>query len=336
MPLPYHEGTPFVLDGQLLMFVQSESHTDFQIVSSRDDGVTWSPPETVLTGPLWNISTARVVREDGWYWCMDYDRAERRYAGKVMVRLDRSGSPLDAASWSMSNIVDMPELPDLLSRNLFPHEPGMGWPFHWLEPNTVEVGGRIRVFCRCGIDSQGTANIAAVLDFDTAANRLEMTQFAAWPGGQCKFFILDDRPSGLYWMLSNLATNSQNLIPWNLSKLKGYKGGPDSELIPWYRQALEGYRGSPGNERRWLFLHYSLDCLNWIPAGCVACWPDSLIKSFMYPSAVVDGEDLVVLCRTSRDAENQHDADLCTIHRIPDFRALALPLHSGQPLGPML
>ena len=49
----------------------------------------------------------------------------------------------------------------------------------------------------------------------------------------------------------------------------------------------------------------------------------------MYPSAVIDGPDLVILSRTSRHAANQHDADLCTIHRIPNFRSLAMNLHQG-------
>lgn len=312
--LPYQEGTPFMLDGRLLMFVQAESHRDFQVVESNDDGLTWSGPSTVLRGPFWNISTAQVSRGDGFFWSMDYDRPGLRYGGKIMVRMDRGKSPLDPGSWSVSNVVDMPELPALLTRNLFPAGPGddMAWPLHWLEPNTVDVGGRIRVFCRCGIDTKATAGMAAILDYDPARNRLEMSQFAAWPGGQCKFFVLDDAPSGLYWMLSNLVTNSQNLVAWD-------------------PQALNGYRGTPGNERRWLFLHYGLDCLNWFPAGCVACWPDSILRSFMYPSAAVDGEDLVILSRTSREAENQHDADLCTVHRVPGFRRLALPLHEGQP-----
>ena len=49
----------------------------------------------------------------------------------------------------------------------------------------------------------------------------------------------------------------------------------------------------------------------------------------MYPSAVVDGDDLVLLSRTSRDSRDQHDADLCTIHRVRDFRSLAMDLHAG-------
>jgi hypothetical protein len=115
----------------------------------------------------------------------------------------------------------------------------------------------------------------------------------------------------MYWMLSNLVTNSQDLLGWGR------------------RMRETGYSGGPGNERRWLFLHYSIDCLNWFPAGCVARWPDSVHRSFMYPSAVIDGDDLVVISRTSRDSQNQHDADLCTVHRVRDFRNLAMDLHGG-------
>ena len=61
-PLPYQEGIPFELDGRLLMFVQEKSHRNIQIVASNDRGASWSEPSTVLEGPLWNISTARVVR----------------------------------------------------------------------------------------------------------------------------------------------------------------------------------------------------------------------------------------------------------------------------------
>ena len=65
--LPFDEATPFVLDGQLLMFVQRASHRDFNLVSSNDGGKTWSAPVCVLEGPFWNISTPMVERPDALY-----------------------------------------------------------------------------------------------------------------------------------------------------------------------------------------------------------------------------------------------------------------------------
>ena len=61
----------------------------------------------------------------------------------------------------------------------------------------------------------------------------------------------------------------------------------------------------------------------------MARWPDDVHRSFMYPSAAIHGGDLVLLSRTSRDSRDQHDADLCTIHRVRDFRSLAMDLHAG-------
>jgi hypothetical protein len=315
--LSLQEGTPFVLDGRLLMFVQEESHRDFQIVESDNGGRSWTAPRTVIEGPVWNISTAMVPRPEALYWAMDRDLPGAAHNSKVMVRMDRTRSPLDPDAWSVSNVVIPPELPGSLSRDLFPvgDRPQLhrGWkhPFVWLEPNTVEVAGGIRVFARCIIDEYASAHVAAVLDYDVETNHLSFSQFASWPGAQCKFFVVQDRSNGMYWMLSNLVTNSQDLLGWG-ERLRETR-----------------FPGGPGNERRWLFLHYSIDCLNWFPAGCVARWTDSVYRSFMYPSAVIDGQDLVVLSRTSRDSGDPHDADLCTVHRVHRFRDLAMDLHEG-------
>ena len=299
------------------MFVQEKCHKDFLVVASEDKGGSWTDPVTVIEGPIWNISTSRVLRPEALYWAMDYDLPNQGHGGKTMLRLDRSTSPLDPGAWKLSNIVHQPEIPATMTRNLFPdgERPQLsgGWrdPLVWLEPNTVEVNGRIRAFCRCVFDEYAAAHIAAVFDYDPEAHRLRFTQFAAWPGAQCKFYIIHDRSESMYWMLSNLITNSQDILGWG------------------ERMRESGYHGGPGNERRWLYLHYGIDCLNWFPAGCVARWPDNVYRSFMYPSAVVDGDDFVVLSRTSRDSGDQHDADLCTIHRIRDYRSLAMDLHAG-------
>jgi hypothetical protein len=46
----------------------------------------------------------------------------------------------------------------------------------------------------------------------------------------------------------------------------------------------------------------------------------------MYARPIVEGNDLVVLSRSSIDAPNQHDADCATFHRVRNFRDLALNL----------
>lgn len=77
---------------------------------------------------------------------------------------------------------------------------------------------------------------------------------------------------------------------------------------------------------RILMLMYSIDALNWFQAGCIAMAP-KLRQSFMYASLLVDGQDMLVLSRTSREGQDQHDADQCTFHRVRDFRRLAHDLY---------
>ena len=75
-------------------------------------------------------------------------------------------------------------------------------------------------------------------------------------------------------------------------------------------------------------LLYSLDALNWFQAGCIAM-SKSPLQSFHYAAPLIEGDDLLILSRTSSpNARHQHDSDLVTFHRVRDFRGLALDLHS--------
>ena len=78
------------------------------------------------------------------------------------------------------------------------------------------------------------------------------------PRSQQKFHIFYDRPSDLYWMVHSMVTDPQNHTGWaGATKRRGFLGGI-------------------GNERRILWLSYSLDALNWFSAGCVAMSRDPL------------------------------------------------------------
>ena len=249
------------------------------------------------------------------------------YAGKVMVRFDRRRSPFDPGGWSMSGVLEAPAMPQALIGSALQGEATAGAvpgartrPFAWLEPNTVEVADHIRVFVRCTIRSQGMAHVAAALEFDAAAGRLRFDQFVPWPGGQCKFFIIHDRPSGMYWMLGNLVTNSRDYLGWG------------------QRMEQARYRRSAG-ERRWLFLHYSIDCLSWFPAGCVARWPDDVHRSFMYPSAAGrrrrPGAAIAHQPRLARPARRRpvHDPSGARLPEPGDGPARRRPASAGEPEG---
>jgi hypothetical protein len=216
---------------------------------------------------------------------------------------DLSRDLMDQASWRRSEDLVYPGTPKGLSREL--HE----YKDHYLEPNVVNVKGAIRVILRPRIDHYATANIAVICDVQDEGKTLKytFTQFYPLPGAQNHFHIIYDEMTRLFWMCSNLPTNTQ-----------------DED----FAQDLEqrGFLGKPGNERRFLILSYSIDALNWFQAGCIAMWP-SPMQAFNYTTPLIDGDDLLVVSRTSKDGRNQHDNDLITFHRLQNFRSLALDLH---------
>ena len=306
------DGLLFIRDDTAYLLCGRPGRNDILISRSDDEGRTWADPVVLFEGRFWNTPTGCAVRNNTLYWSYGvsspdglFNRTESRL---TVVAGDLSRDLLDPAAWRMPPFLTYPGTPEGLSCNLFP-SPLPHAADHWLEPNVVNVNGRIRVFVRVRIDGQGTANICAICDVDDDGKTLDwrFTQFSAMPGAQCKFHIIPDEQTGYFWTPVNIPTQSQNAE-------HGAK------------MVAQGFLGTPGNERRFLMLQYSMDALNWFHAGCIAGWPSS-VQGFQYASIIIDGDDLLVTSRTSKDRENQHDNDLVTFHRVADFRSLALDLH---------
>ena len=208
--------------------------------------------------PRWpSLTTAAsgMVADSGrlcWALGMANTGDEFNGAGSRVVALaaDPRRNLLAERTWRVSAPLTYPGTPESL-RLPVPLAPG--YRDHFLEPNVVEVAGRVRVILRCRIDHYATSHVAAVCDVDDDGTRvrLHFRQFQPFPGAQNHFFILADACSGLLWMASNLAPRSQDAA---------------------YGRELErrGFLGSPGNERRILMLWYGIDALTWFPAGCIA------------------------------------------------------------------
>lgn len=310
-PLPalnVNTGRPFVHQGRLYLLADGHGRRNLLIMRSDDEGATWTAPVRLFTGSFWNAPAATAVRNGRLYVAYGApDRSGRynRSGSRLVIAVgDLSRDPMDPANWRLSTYAVYPGTPDTLRAGLNAGED------HWLEPNVVNVRGSLRLLARVRIDHQATTNMAAVCDLDddgSEAPELTFRQFYPVPGGQGNFHVLHDAPSGLFWMTSNLATDSQNTDLERHLRERGFT------LVS----------GGLGDERRILMLSYSVDALNWFNAGCLAM-ADNPLQSFHYVAPLVDGEDLLFLSRTSRDAPNQHDSDLITFHRLPQFRALAL------------
>ena len=327
------DGLVFVHRDRLYLLCNRPGRGDIVVTASDDEGASWREPVTLFAGRFWNTFTPHAVRNDTLYWALGAPNADGNFnrtgARIVAVAGDLAADDLlDRSCWRISPYLAYPGTPAGLSAQLrddvaqgevypadgddltasFPGRPADHGD-HWLEPNVVNVNGRIRVFVRLRIDRQTTAHLCAVCDVDDDGEELELryTQLHPLPGN-CYFHIIRDEPAGYYWAATSLPTRTQDLV--------------------WGREmAARGLlKGRAGNERRFLMLMYSLDALNWFPAGCVAMWP-SPGQGFQYNALLVDGDDLLVSSRTAKNAPNQHDNDLVTIHRVRDFRSLALNLH---------
>jgi len=276
---------------------------------SDDEGATWSPITRLIDGrasegqqaPNLNTGghTAMVVK-DGKLYLSVSDRFQRLAAASC----DLDQGLLNPDAWRISDMVDMPIPPELV------YEPFRGASsMRVLEGNVVDVAGKLLVIARAIINGGATANVGAVYEIlDRAGEPLQLRfiQLYPIPGGQMKFYIQYDEPSRLYWMASNLPSNPAFLIQdetW--LKAKGIN--------------------ATSTDRRSLLLWYSVDSLNWFPAGWIAR-AEGWTQSFHYPVMLIEGDDLILISRTGRESGNQHDVDTITFHRIRSFRDLAVEL----------
>lgn len=342
---PFMHARPFAAGGAVYVLGQAG---DLMIFRSADGGQSWSDPTSLTSGDFWHQAPSNVHEANG---CV-YLVMERRitqditawYPGELAPVLMRARMDLDLRhreSWEFSE--------ELSFRQVLPGvetDPALeffGVPFYgcpypggsmpapdrvcapmgWLESNVVQFtdpdhiwhdpeGRTLHLWMRAHTGGTGYAAVAKAVEQGPAPGdgairvRLETVPsgkkqlFVPCPGGQMKFHVLQDPQSGLYWLLSTQATDSMTR----------------ADRLPPRRFNL------PNNERRRLQLHFSKNMVDWCFAGLVAAGPADH-ASRHYASMVIDGEDLAVLSRSGdAKAQDAHNGNLITFHRITRFRDL--------------
>ena len=309
--LPYYSAAPWTHGGALYLFVNKGGtkvrNDDLLLLKSTDGGKTWSEPVTLFTGHFWNCHTGMVQRDNKLYWATD-DLALGSKRGPRVIAGDLSGEVMNPSAWRLSEPVPFPGVPEAMTNPQYEKLSSQ-----YLEPNVIDVRGRLRVLMTVKPKRQSTAGMCAVLDFEDKGGPIDLkfTQFHPMPGGQLKFCVIWDEQTKLFWATANLVVDGQGAFVW-------FRDGEK-------RGNVRYASGLGGNDRRFLMLQYSVDGLNWFQAGCVA-QAGKISQSFMYARPVIDGDDLAIIARSSINAPNQHDADHATFHRVKDFRKLALKL----------
>jgi hypothetical protein len=284
---------------------------DLLLLKSTDGGRTWSEPTTLFTGLFWNCHTGMVQRGDRLYWATD-DLSLGNKRGPRVIAGDLSGDPMNPQAWRISEPVPFPGVPEAMTNPKFANLSSQ-----YLEPNVIEVNGRLRGLATVKPKRQSTAGLAAVFDFEDKGGPIELkfTQFHPMPGGQLKFCVIWDEATQMFWATANLVVDGQGAFDWfREAEKRGY---------------VRYASGLGGNDRRFLMLFYGLDGLNWFHAGCIAQAP-KISQSFMHARPVIDGDDLAIIARSSINAPNQHDArsrDLPSREELPQSRA---ETHAGS------
>lgn len=193
-------------------------------------------------------------------------------------------------------------------------------PLGWLEANVVKFVDKdhiwhtdlkevFHLFLRAHTGGVNYAHLfkIEIQDDQSMIPSLEHTpsgqkiSYIPFPGGHLKFFIIYDELTRFYWLVSNQATDSMRCVS-SLSNIKRY--------------------GLPNNERHRLQLHFSRNCVDWCFAGMVACSTNELY-SRNYPSAVIKGDDLHIVCRSADEhALNPQYNNMITHHIVSNFRQL--------------
>ena len=172
----------------------------------------------------------------------------------------------------------------------------------WLEGNVVvDPNGQIVNILRTDYRKNGDekASIISISDDGKVASFNPATGFINYPGGCKKFTIRYDSVSELYWTLSNYVP----LLD------KGY---------------------NPERTRNTQALMCSRDLKKWVVKAIVLHHADREKHGFQYVDFQFDGDDIVFVSRTAYDdtsggANNQHNANYLTFHRIIKFRDYTTP-----------
>lgn len=272
-------------------------HGNMIIRRSEDSGITWTEPVNDGSGLLreGEFHTAPMPMV---YWkgriCRAFENAKsnttawgKRYsAGVVMASVD--ADLLKSSSWTTTNF--MPYDSIYLE----------GKFGGWLEGNAVVTpDGRLIDFLRVATSEKGRdlAAIVQISEDGKTASFDPSVGFFDFEGGSRKFSIRYDTISKRYWTISNLLTSEYKSLP-------------------------------AGSVRNTLILKSSVDLRNWEVEKVLLKAPDVKKHGFQYVDWQFEGKNIIFLCRTAYDdqfggADNYHNANYLTFHRIKNFRRLA-------------
>lgn len=284
-----HKGVPYIMGTH-------KHHGNVIIRRSDDGGYTWTNPYQADRGLIlegeYHTAPMPVIIHNGRIWrAVEYATAPstawgKRYSATV-ISAPIHADLLQAKNWRRTN--------HLMYDSTYLQGRFNGW----LEGNVV-VGPEGQLFDILRVDAKIKGEeYAAFVEISKNGKKASFTPekgFIPFPGGSKKFTIRYDEVSQRYWMLTNY-------------------------VKPEYRQF------TPSRIRNTQALCSSTDLKSWTIHQFVLEHPDIDKHGFQYVEWLFSGDDILFLSRTAYDepnggANNYHDANYLTFHRIENFRDL--------------
>ena len=287
----------FVHQNVLYIMGTWKHHGNFIIRRSLDGGISWSEPIDSTNGLLlkgeYHTAPMPIVIHKGRLWrAIENARSYtidwgKRYSA-MMISAPVNADLLNAASWTATTCLPYD------STYLDGKFGGL------LEGNAVVTPeGNLVDILRVETSEKGR-DLAAVVNISKdglSASFDPSTGFMDFVGGARKFSIRYDEKNKRYWTIANMITEEFAHLP-------------------------------AGSVRNTLVLKSSSDLKNWTVHQILLRHPDVKKHGFQYVDWQFDGRDIIFLSRTAYDdefggANNYHDANYLTFHRIKNFRKLA-------------
>jgi len=290
----------FVHKGDLYFLGPDRHHGTVLIRKSTDGGSTWTVPTNEANGLLlkgqFHCAPMPVVVYNGRLW-RPMETAHgpilewgKRY-GAMVMSAPVDSDLLNAKSWQTSSV-------------LYYDSTYLNGSFGgWLEGNfVIDKNGRLWNMMR--VDDRSTLEEkAAMVSISPDGKSLSFdpeTGFILFPGGSKKFVVKYDSVSNYYYTLVNV-------------------------ILDKYKQQYPSRKSS--GFRNVLMLRKSKDLFQWQDVRIILEHPDVLKHGFQYVDWSFEGDDIIFLSRTAyfdgkENANNNHDANFLTFHRIKNFRKL--------------
>jgi hypothetical protein len=286
----------FVHNGSLHIMGTWKHHGNLIIRKSTDGGFTWTKPSDNRTGLLregeYHTAPMPMVVHDGRIWRAVENAKSNTTAWGIRYGATVFSAPLESDLLNASSWVNT---------NSLAYDPAYldGKFGGWLEGNAVVTPeGKIVNILRVATTEPGR-DLAAIVDISDDGLKASFdpeTGFIDFVGGARKFSIRYDEISGHYLTICNMIS----------------KGFEDMNA---------------GSVRNTLAIKSSSDLKQWNVHRILLQHPDVKKHGFQYVDWQFDGKDIIYLSRTAYDdefggANNYHDANYLTFHRIKNYRKL--------------